>query len=181
MPYKNKQDETKHRKKYYLEHREHIIQKATEWTLEHPDRRLETKRKWNRNNKEKVHQYYFKLKENSPEKLKTVSRRYREKNPERRKESLRKWRAKLQKTVYEHYGGSPCKCNCCGESEYKFLTLDHINNDGWKDKKKGLVSTRLWKWIIDNNFPKEFQILCANCNFGKSRNGGICPHQDTMF
>jgi hypothetical protein len=33
------------------------------------------------------------------------------------------------------------------------------------------------RYIIKNNYPDDFQILCANCNWGKQLNGGVCPHQ----
>ena len=26
-------------------------------------------------------------------------------------------------------------------------------------------------------FRRRFQILCYNCNLGRSRNGGVCPHK----
>ena len=37
----------------------------------------------------------------------------------------------------------------------------------------------LMHWIIVNNFPTGFQILCHNCNFAKGivRNNNKCPHQ----
>lgn len=80
--------------------------------------------------------------------------------------------------VIEEYGG---KCSCCGEDNPIFLSIDHINNDGYehrkKDGSKG-VGGGLYVWLIKHNFPKDrFQLLCHNCNFGKHINGGICPHQ----
>jgi hypothetical protein len=33
-----------------------------------------------------------------------------------------------REAVYAAYGGY--KCNCCGESEPMFLSIDHIDNDG---------------------------------------------------
>ena len=39
-----------------------------------------------------------------------------------------------------------------------------------------LVKTVLLKWIIKNNFPKGFQILCHNCNSAKAVYGK-CPHE----
>jgi hypothetical protein len=59
----------------------------------------------------------------------------------------------------------------------KFLTVDHINNDGAAHRKK-VVSAKLYTWLEENRFPVGFQILCYNCNMGKARNGGICPHKD---
>jgi len=84
---------------------------------------------------------------------------------------------KVKLDVFIHYGGNPPKCACCGESGLRFLTIDHINNDGGKHRKLGLTGARLYRWLIKNNFPKEFQILCYNCNCGRARNGGICPHK----
>jgi len=69
------------------------------------------------------------------------------------------------------------KCACCGETEDKFLTLDHMENNGAQHRRE--LKTRgvmVWKWLRDNNYPKQFQILCMNCNLGKHLNGGICPH-----
>jgi len=47
--------------------------------------------------------------------------------------------------------------------------------------KIGFKSTRkaapLNQWLVTNNFPKGFQILCWNCNFAKGMLGK-CPHQN---
>jgi hypothetical protein len=79
-------------------------------------------------------------------------------------------------TVYAHYGN---KCACCGETIPAFLTIDHINNDGAIDRKTFGVGKAhdLHANIIRQGFPDTYQILCWNCNCGKHRNGGICPHK----
>jgi hypothetical protein len=76
--------------------------------------------------------------------------------------------------VFNHYGGYVCEC--CGESIKKFLTIDHINNDG-KEHRKELGSRIIYKWLKQNGFPEGFQVLCFNCNCGRQLNGGICPHK----
>lgn len=64
------------------------------------------------------------------------------------------------------YGG---KCNCCNESNYEFLIINHTNN------KQG-SGGKLYRWLIKNNFPKDnYQLLCYNCNFSKGF-FGYCPH-----
>jgi hypothetical protein len=85
--------------------------------------------------------------------------------------------------VFNAYGGP--KCACCGETIFKFLTIDHINNDGAEhrrslknDKSKSSSGQRIYCWLKKNNFPPGFQVLCFNCNCGKSLNNGICPHKD---
>ena len=77
----------------------------------------------------------------------------------------------------------PC-CNCCGlNSHIEFLTVDHIvgrqEMDSEPELKKlkymsKLSGTALVIWIIKNNFPKGFQILCHNCNQTKGYYGQ-CP------
>jgi len=74
--------------------------------------------------------------------------------------------------VLKHYGG---KCECCGEIETMFLTVDHINGGGKEHRKK---VGNLQVWLANQGFPDGFRLLCYNCNSGRSRNGGICPHME---
>lgn len=72
------------------------------------------------------------------------------------------------------------KCQCCNEIEPKFLSIDHINNDGAQHRKQVGSGSRLYKWLKKNNFPKDnFQLLCHNCNLSKG-SFGICPHQNII-
>lgn len=77
-----------------------------------------------------------------------------------------------------HYGSC---CACCGEAEPKFLVVDHINNDGARHREEIGQGARkigsgsvMHAWLVANDFPDGFQLLCANCNMAK-QNGG-CPH-----
>ena len=49
------------------------------------------------------------------------------------------------------------------------LCLDHINPCGIVRRRKQGVGSNLYRWIIRNDFPPEFQILCANCNMKKEK------------
>jgi hypothetical protein len=81
----------------------------------------------------------------------------------------------------------PC-CNCCGlNSHVDFLSIDHVLGRVEMDHIPELVeigysskftTVALRDWIVDNDFPEGFQILCHNCNFAKAypRNNGKCPH-----
>lgn len=104
---------------------------------------------------------------------------WRKENPEKVKIFAKNWikdeRAKMRKIILEHYGK---KCSCCGESIERFLSIDHINNDGNIQRKKFKNQDQYYRWIIQNDFPKDLQVLCMNCNFGKSMNNGICPHKE---
>ena len=80
--------------------------------------------------------------------------------------------------VFAAYGGY--KCACCGESERLFLSIDHIDNNGAEERKSGLYSGSgyaFYRWLRKSGFPPGYQVLCMNCNMGKHKNGGVCPHQ----
>lgn len=85
--------------------------------------------------------------------------------------------AAIKDEVFKAYGG--WKCNCCGETERSFLTIDHMENNGSKLRREGVHghSTQFYRWLRKGNFPEQFQVLCMNCQFGKRMNGGCCPHQ----
>ena len=74
--------------------------------------------------------------------------------------------------VFDHYGN---KCECCGETEPMFLTVDHINGGG---KKHGKKVGNMYVWLASTGYPEGFRLLCMNCNFGRERNGGVCPHKE---
>jgi hypothetical protein len=83
---------------------------------------------------------------------------------------------KCKEEVLKFYGG---KCACCGEENIKFLTIDHINNNGkehgnGKGRYKGEM---LYRFLKANTYPGGIQVLCFNCNIGRRNNGGICPHK----
>ena len=82
---------------------------------------------------------------------------------------------KVRKAVIAAYGN---RCACCGEMEYTFLEVDHINNDPKERVAKGEPrgGQDLCKWLVRHEFPEGFQILCRNCNWGKWVRG-ICPHR----
>ncbi len=87
------------------------------------------------------------------------------------------WKDKRFDEVLQALGN---RCACCGEDNIVFLTVDHINNDGYKEKKNGRRSGRaLWSRVRAEGFPKDkYRILCFNCNCGRARLANkICPHE----
>jgi hypothetical protein len=71
---------------------------------------------------------------------------------------------KRRLVVLNHYCGGDIKCQKCGQTNIDCLTIDHINNDGAKHRKS---VNNIIGWLIKNNFPDGFQILCMNCQFEK--------------
>jgi hypothetical protein len=63
------------------------------------------------------------------------------------------------------FDGVKCPWNC---SDIDVLTIDHINDDGADQRRKlygGRTGggSRFYKWLIKNNFPEGYQVLCCNC------------------
>ena len=143
--------------------------------------------------------------ERNREKFNQRMRDWREANREKAREQSREWRnrkladaspeeeaairaAEAAKTkrnqdrrrdeVFAAYGGY--RCACCAETERMFLSIDHINNDGNVERKSGVYrssGTAFYLWLCKQQFPPGYQVLCMNCQVGKHRNGGVCPHQ----
>ena len=102
------------------------------------------------------------------------------------KEIGKSYRARLKAEVFAHYGKS---CACCGESEIRFLTLDHINDDGVGERRKLSRGKRynaygsganFYVWLKRNGYPEGLRVLCFNCNCARAHNKGICPHQEML-
>lgn len=78
--------------------------------------------------------------------------------------------------VLQHYSGKEVPaCDCCGETTYEFLSIDHANGDGNKHRQE-IGRTRLYAWLLRNGLPPGFRVLCHNCNQAIGANG-FCPHQ----
>ena len=107
---------------------------------------------------------------------------------ERHRIKTRTWQARKRQAdkaaVIAAYGS---KCKCCGESEPMFLCVDHVDDDGAAHRERiGYGRTTdgrrrvgsgsiIYAWLVANQFPEGFQLLCANCNLAKQSGG--CPHK----
>lgn len=108
------------------------------------------------------------------------SRRWFQANKPRYNQGARVRRQRVKDAVFGAYGGYICAC--CGETERKFLSIDHIKNDGAKFRRehfgsRNYAGQRTYQWLVKNQFPSGHQVLCMNCNHGKRMNDGVCPHQ----
>jgi len=69
------------------------------------------------------------------------------------------------------YSNGLMKCELCGESHYEFLCIDHINDSGSNHRKEmGEGGNKIYRYILNNNFPSGYQVLCNNCNYLKEYN-----------
>ena len=131
-------------------------------------------------------------KENLKEYRRIKSKEYREKHPiqnkrrkklyyeshkKERSEYVKKYYKKLKLSCIDHYSNGSMQCACCGENHMDFLTMDHVNGGGMKHRREVAAGKYIYRWIVKNNFPNLFQVLCFNCNCGRSVNHGVCPHK----
>jgi len=114
----------------------------------------------------------------------------RQKSPEWRKyykeysnlpkvrERKKRYYLKTKTECIQVYSNGTMKCACCGEDEFLFLTLDHINNDGAQHRLE-VGKQSIYRHLKSNGFPDKdrLQVFCMNCNYGKQLNKGVCPHK----
>ena len=127
---------------------------------------------------EKNKEYYKKYAENHKEKIRETHKAAYKMNKEKYLTRTHACYQKRRLAVLNYYSNGKIECNCCGECIYKFLAIDHIDNRYGSGKEhRKLNGQALQDWIVKNNFPEGFQILCHNCNIGKWTNKGTCPHK----
>ena len=153
-------------KKYYMSHRKQRAKSDREYRLRNIDRIRERQRLYNIKNKERIklrtHNYHVKHREQLLHDMKIRGKI---------------WYDNLWSTVFSHYSKGVPHCVCCGEMDREFLQMDHIEGKKKWNHDLSYGGHKLYQWIVNNNFPSGFQVLCANCNFGKKMNNGTCPHK----
>lgn len=75
------------------------------------------------------------------------------------------YREIIKEKILDHYGHKCQWPEGCDVVDSETLTIDHIDGGGNKHKREIGGSNRLYKWLIDNNFPEGFRLLCWNHNW----------------
>ena len=134
-----------------------------------------SKKRWNGNHKEyhKIYgkQYY----QNNKERINKNSGEYYRKNKERIREYRIEYnirtrdntrRKRIRLYLLQLLGN---KCIKCGFSDSRALQFDHINDDGYADRKllKSADGILCYYYKNPEIAKKKIQILCANCNWIK--------------
>jgi len=137
-------------------------------------KKTKTGLRWNPND---IPSYFKNYYQKNKKKMLKNDKKWRKNNKAKYTLYLRNHFHKLRLQIIDHYTQSQRKCMClgCNESHIEFLSIDHINGGGNKQRKKIGFGSDTYYWIIKHDFPEEFQILCHNCNLAKGFYG-ICPH-----
>jgi hypothetical protein len=83
--------------------------------------------------------------------------------------------------AFQHYGG--LRCACCGQDEFSFLSLDHIEDGAGNLERMEIFGKKyqgghhFYRNLRLRGFPPGYQVLCMNCQVGRRDNGGTCPHK----
>ena len=127
---------------------------------EHREDLLNDKKEWHLNNVEKHRASALKWARDNKQYLKEKHQKER-----------------LQCLTHYSEGTPKCACLNCNEDRIEFLSIDHINGGGHQHREK--IKRRgigFFKWLIDNNFPEGYRVLCHNCNQSRGYYG-YCPHE----
>lgn len=122
-------------------------------------------KEWYQNNRDKVlensRRYYQKHKIKCNE----TTKKYYQKNKEKCKKREKERRKENKIKVFAAYGGA--KCNICGNIDFDVLVVDHIKGGGCKHRRSfsSYAGQVIYNWLIKNNFPEGFRILCRNCDW----------------
>ena len=141
------------------------IDTATRWRKENPEKRRAWYENYWKERGEQINKEARERRENDP--------KYAEKQRQKNKDSTRR----LKIEVMTHYGRGDPKCECCGENMIEFLTIDHPNNDGGKERARlGKAGEKFYRHLKVNGYPEGYRVLCLNCNLAIGFYG-YCPHQ----
>ena len=191
-------EKTAVRLRWAKEHFEFFKAYQKEYRRTHKEQRREQERKWYAKNKHRILENDRIRRINNPEfkaKEKALRDKWIKNNPEKTKEMIKRGNKKSYEIHREErlnlshqqivnkrleviywYSNGTMRCIRCGEDHIEFLAIDHINNNGCKEKKqfKGNIVLS----IIRRSFPEGYQILCHNCNKSIGHYGH-CPHKST--
>ena len=109
------------------------------------------------------------------EKSKKRSREYKNLHKTEINKTFREQSKICRQIVLQHYSNGDIKCNHCGFTDERALTIDHINGGGQKHKKilKGVALSR---WLVKQKFPVGYQVLCMNCQRIKVHENNELPY-----
>jgi hypothetical protein len=160
-----------HNHAYYLAHKKEIISKQKHRYKNKKKEILIKHKEWIKHNRQRVRElgrigtrkFYWRHAEEIKRK-----NRMEYSSPERKAvilESQKRLRMRSKIYVLKMYGG---ECALCNTDEMAVLSIDHINNDGYKDRKLSHSQYEILKRNLQNGQKRDdLQVLCMNCQFRK--------------
>jgi len=122
--------------------------------------------------KKKVIEQHKAYRRANKEKVNAWVNAYNASRPEEKRRSARETQRKRRRQILVHYGG---KCACCGEKRFEFLQISHKHQNGVPSARRVGGTSQVVNIII-RTWPKNIQVLCANCHQALDL-WGFCPHK----
>jgi hypothetical protein len=69
--------------------------------------------------------------------------------------------------VLNHYSQGTNTCAFCGISDIRVLSIDHVEGCNKEQREKCGHGGHFYWWLIKNNYPIGYQVLCMNCQWIK--------------
>jgi len=163
----------KYQRAYRAKNRGKLNAQARAWRAAHHEKANASSRDYHRTPEGKAKAKEYRDKHRVQ--LAKYARAWRAANKDRVNTTRKARYLRLREEVLAAYGG---KCICCGEKHHHFLSIDHKNGGGKKDRiARGFrEGGRNWYKFLLTEHPGHVQILCHNCNMAKGHYGQ-CPHQ----
>lgn len=118
---------------------------------------------WRANNPEQAAAQRKEYRDKKPEKFRIYRKEYYANNRDKALAGQKKYYANLKAQAYVVLGGEFCvRCGYTG----KALQIDHVNGDGFLDRRQTKAGWPVYKKIIATG-GAGYQVLCANCNWEK--------------
>lgn len=120
---------------------------------------------WAKKNKKHLQVYRSRYYEKNKRRLLGNKHTYNATHRPQLRETEKAYRKRLRDAVLVLLGGV---CVRCGFSDRRALQIDHIKGNGFIERKILQTLPALCRKILRMNDPsREYQILCANCNWIK--------------
>lgn len=125
-------------------------------------------------NREKIREQQKEYYEKNKEKIRGMQQEYYQKNKKNIYERNREYSLHLQQKrrmkCLSHYSNGKIKCAICGIEDIDVLVIDHIEGGGSRHaRERGTYRSHLYQFLIKNNFPDGYRVLCHNCNWKEAR------------
>lgn len=146
---------------YYEANKEHISARNRAYRLAHPAEHKARNRAWFLANRERKQ---------------ALDRAWRASHKEHLDARRRALQLARKREAWAHYGGA--RCACCGITDERFLTIDHLHGGGYKHRqeiRRNGEGSNFYRWLQKHNYPEGYRVLCMNCNYAYGHFGS-CPH-----
>jgi hypothetical protein len=179
----HKEDYRRRGKEWNEKNRERRNEQARLRRLKNPEKFKKYQKEWNEKNPDNLKKSQKKYYHNNKEARRANSKKWEINNRERylkrakdynklHSKDKQEWNKNKRLLVLSHYSKILSKSNIpicmnCGLNGIEFLHIDHIEGIKNKEVKHIRAGSNLINYLIRENFPKGYQVLCGNCNWLK--------------